>query len=286
MKRLLHSGSLDLEATLYSGQAFRWRPLPDGAHEGWIQNRPIRIRQRHGGLSWEGPSDLRPGALLDYFRLDPSHEEFLSTVPPDPFLAAAIRRFPGLRLLRQDPWELLVSFLISQNSNEAKIRRTIEALSRIAGQEIEWDGRLVHAFPSPAQIADLTESELRSTGMGYRAPFLAAAARLVQAGRLDPWELARRPYPEAFGRLLEVPGIGVKVADCILLYGCDHREAFPTDVWVKRFLRETYGRRGAALSHERVQNFARKRFGPQAGYAQHYLFHFRRAVGTLASSPS
>lgn len=284
--RLRPQEDLDLEATLYSGQAFRWVRAGNGGHEGWIDNQPALVRKTGSRLQWEAPNALRESRVRHYFRLDASHEEFLRSLPAEPYVKAAVGRFPGLRLLRQDPWEMLVSFLVSQNSNEAKIRRTVEALCRLASPPLEWRARSWHPFPSPSALAGLSEPQLRSTGLGYRAPFLWAAARLVLAGRLDPWSLGALPYAEAFRRLLAVPGIGVKVADCILLYGCDHRAAFPTDVWVKRFLRETYRRRGASLTHERVLAFAERRFGPQAGYAQHFLFHYRRAVGALRASPA
>jgi N-glycosylase/DNA lyase len=277
-------GPLDLEASLYSGQAFRWSPAGDGSHRGFIENRPCSILLDGARLIIRGPAE--PGAVSHYFRLDPSHDEFLADVTTDPGLRAAIARFPGLRLLRQDPWEMLVSFIISQNSNEAKIRKTIEGVCKIAGQPILQDGTILHAFPTAPALADLTEKELRSTGMGYRARYVQAAANEVAQGRLDPAALQRMPYDEAFQRLLALDGVGAKVADCILLYGCDHQSAFPSDVWVRRFVRETYLRRRKNPSHDQIRTFALRHFGIHAGYAQHYLFHYRRRVGALASKTS
>jgi len=279
-------GPLDVEATLYSGQAFRWRRGDQGWHDGFVRNHPVRIRKENDELRWRSARPMKPQHMAHYFRLDDSHDAFLRSAPRDPFLQTALARFPGLRLLRQDPWEIFISFIISQNSNEAKIRRTIEDLCRRAGPKATFDNQTLHAFPPPARLAALSEKELRATGMGYRAPFIHAAANLVATGTLEPHRWATRPYEDVFGELLEVPGIGEKVADCILLYGCDHRRAFPSDVWVRRFVKETYLRTRSRTSHSAIRDFAWRHFGEDAGYAQHYLFHYRRRVGALAASPS
>lgn len=278
-------GQLDLESTLYSGQAFRWQRGPDGSHHGLIENRPVRVWTRDGVLHAHGQRPV-PEQVQRYFRLDESHDEFLRQAVPDPGLRRALARFPGLRLLRQDPWEMLVSFIVSQNSNEAKIRRTIEALCRLCSDAIKDPDGAAHAFPAPAALASLSLAQLRSTGMGYRAPYVQAAAQEVASGRLEPHRLGTMPYGEAFDRLLRLDGVGPKVADCILLYGCDQRAAFPSDVWVRRFVRETYLRGPKNPSHERIRAFAWRHFGPQAGYAQHYLFHYRRVVGALDAKTS
>lgn len=279
-------GRLDLEATLYSGQAFRWRRTPDGRHRGFVANRPVEVGMADGRLECRGPEPPSPARLRSYFRLDATHDAFLRGAPPDPLLGNALRTFPGLRLLRQDPWETMVSFVISQNSHEAKIRATIEALCRAAGRPIAFDRQTLYRFPSAAALAALRAAALRGTGMGYRAPYVRGVARRVRDGALDPDGLAAAPYSDAFRRLLELPGIGEKVADCILLYGCGHLEAFPTDVWVRRLVHESYYRPRRRPSHERLRAFAWRKFGPSAGYAQHYLFHYRRARGRLAASPA
>jgi N-glycosylase/DNA lyase len=281
---LLHE-TLDLDATLYSGQAFRWRR--DGArHRGFIDNTPVILEAGADWLKWVAKTPIHEERIRHYFRLDTSHTEFLEQMPHDPFLSRAIRHFAGLRLLRQDPWEALISFIISQNSNEAKIRSSIERLAHIAGAAVDFAGERWRLFPAPAALASLTLADLRSTGLGYRAEYVREAARRVERGALAPHALSNLPYEEAFANVLALPGVGEKVADCVLLYGCDHLQAFPTDVWVRRFMQETYYRPRRRPSHERLQRVAWKRFGPMAGYAQHYLFHYRRAVGRLEASPS
>lgn len=284
LSSILLKGPLDLRSTLYSGQAFRWRN-EDHAHVGFVDNVPIRVWAEDGRLAWQAARPIAEQRLRHYFRLDKSHDEFVKQPPEDAFLANALGMFPGLRLLRQDPWETLVSFVISQNSNVKKIRSTIERLCELAGPMVEFEGTPFHAFPTPAAVAALDQATLRSTGMGYRAKYIQETATRVADGRLQPEALVRMPYLRAFETLLEVPGIGEKVADCVLLYGCDQLQAFPTDVWVRRFVHESYYRPRKAATHERLREFAWKRFGPTAGYAQHYLFHYRRIIGRLDANP-
>ncbi|HLE46954.1 MAG TPA: DNA glycosylase [Candidatus Thermoplasmatota archaeon] len=286
-RRLKVPGRLDLEATLYSGQAFRWVRHEAGWHQGFIRNEPVLVQARPGGiLAWRGHPRVGSEHVKHYFRLDESHDAFLAAAPSDPFLQTALARFPGLRLLRQDPWEILVSFIVSQNSNEAKIRRTIEAVCAAAGRPVPVEGSRLHRFPSPRRLAKMTEADLRATGMGYRAGYVRAAALGVARGSLRPATWIRRPYEDSFDELMGLHGVGEKVADCILLYGCDQLRAFPSDVWVRRFVQETYLPLPRRATYASIRDFAWRHFGADAGYAQHYLFHYRRRVGALAASPA
>lgn len=280
MRRIRFEGALDAGATLYSGQAFRWRPAGAGWHEGFVCGVPVRVRVHRDRLEADAARDCSERDLRHYFRLDGSHERFLREVRRDAVLDHALASVPGLRLLQQDPWEVFVSYIVSANSNVAKISRTLEALADRFGAERPPGQAGRNTFPGPEALARARESELRATGMGYRAPYLREAARLVARGDLDPGELSRWPYEEAHARLVGVPGVGPKVADCILLYGCGHMGAFPVDVWMARVLREHYLRRGP-LGSRRVAAWALGHFGPWAGYAQHYLFHYRRVHGPL-----
>lgn len=283
MRSLQLNEHLDLESTLLSGQAFRWRREPDGWYTGYIQNIPARVHRQGEALQWEGAPGLSAEAVRAYFALDGSHQAFQAGAPADPALRLALETFPGLHLLRQDPWEVFIAFILSQNSNVAKIARTIEALAHAVGSPLEFHGRPWHPFPTPTQLARLDDAALRATRMGYRAPHIAAAAQAVAEGRLNLERLSRCSYEDAKNVLLEVPGIGEKVADCILIYGCGHQDAFPNDVWISRVMRELYLPRGP-LTHRRVGEFARQHFAPYAGYAQHYLFHYRRVVGPFSDA--
>jgi N-glycosylase/DNA lyase len=269
---------LDLEATLHSGQAFRWRRLDDGGHEGFINNQPVCLWLSKGRL--EVDSSVPEAQVLAYLGSEPGAPK-APDAHGDAGLQAAVERFPGLRLLRQDPWEALIAFIISQNSNEAKIRATIEALCRLAAPDAI--DRPPH--PTPQELAAVDERRLRQTGMGYRAPYVLAAAKAVAEGALDPRRLPLIGHDAARSLLMDMPGIGPKVADCILLYGCGYEEAFPIDVWVRRLLAETYMPTALAEPYDTLRRFAWRRFGSTAGWAQHYLFHYRRRIGPLPATP-
>ena len=191
----------------------------------------------------------------------------------DRVLARVLPHTAGISLLSQDPWEVLISFIVSQNNNIPKIMRSIDGLARALGEPLE-DG--VSAFPSPERLAAARARTLAACALGYRAPYVRGAARLVADGRLDLAALARMDHAAAREMLLAVPGIGEKVGDCVLLFGLGHRAAFPIDVWVRRAVERLYfGGRPRRLRD--IQAFARERFGPLAGYAQQHLFAYARA---------
>lgn len=243
-------------------------------------NRRVQVRQGPSVLEWRGEPGLGEADLRHYFRLDGSHELFLAEVHQDAALGAAMEAYPGLRLLQQAAWEVFVAYILSQNSNIPKISATLEALAHLAGEAAPTPGEGRPRFPTPRGLAALSEAELRSTRMGYRAPLLAQAVQVVADGRMDLSQVARLSYAEAHARLVEIPGIGPKVADCIQLYGLGHMGAFPVDVWIERVLAESYFPR-ARWNYSTMGEWARRHWGPWAGYAQQYLFHYRRLVSTL-----
>ena len=179
----------------------------------------------------------------------------------DPVLAEAARYAPDIRILNQDPWEALCSFILSQCNNIGRIKGLVNRLSRTWGSPIIEGNR---AFPTPEALAQAGETELRKAGCGFRAPYVAAAARSAAEGKLD-WETLRRlPLDEARGELTKLPGVGPKVADCALLYGLHRLDAFPMDVWMKRAMKTLFPGKSPA------------EFGRCAGIAQQYIFHYSR----------
>ena len=177
-------------------------------------------------------------------------------------------------MLNQPPWEALIAFILSANNNVARIRTLVRALCAHCGQRV--DGGL-YAFPTPVRLADCTEPELRSLKVGYRAPFLIETARRVRDGfPLDT--LRYMPYEQAHRQLTTLPGVGDKVADCVLLFGCGHTEAFPVDVWVARLLRDWFHL--TCTSRPALAREARNRLGEHAGIMQQFLFHAAR-VGAM-----
>jgi N-glycosylase/DNA lyase len=267
----------DLAATLNSGQAFRWESR-DGGWEGIVAARWVRLTATARAITAQTaapPPDW--DWLARHLRLDDDLDAILATFPDDTPLRAAVAACRSLRLLRQDPWECLATFILSSTKRITHIRRIVATLCRRFGEPVPVPaGREPgFAFPTPARLAARTEAELRGCGMGFRAPYLLAAARRVAAGELDLALLHRRSLAEARAALTSLPGVGRKIADCVLLFACGFDAAFPVDVWVGKALRELYFPRRRPAPR-RLLAFTETHFGPYAGYAQQYLFHYRR----------
>jgi len=238
----------------------------------------VRLSNRDGALHAEtemAQTDWR--WLRHYLQIDLDLSRVLRTFPDDAPLRAAVAACPGLRLLRQDPWECLASFLLSSTKQIVQIRQVIAALAERFGDRVRTPAGMPPAFsfPSASRIAALCEADLRRCKMGFRAPHLLEAARSVAEGRLNLRQLASLPMAAARERLMQLHGVGPKIADCVLLFGCGFPQAFPVDVWVERALRELYFD-GRELSAQQLREFAASHFGPHAGYAQQYLFHHAR----------
>ena len=280
----------DLDATLGSGQSFRWEAR-QGAWEGMAGPRWVRLRQTGEGIeAWTaGPAgDWR--WLAEYLQTDVDLAAVLAAFPDDPPLRQAVAACRGLRLLRQDPWECLASFILSSTKQIAQIRVVVGRLCRRYGQRAPGlaPSEGGHAFPGPGRLAACNEAELRECGMGFRAAYLLGAARAVAEGALDLGGLGRLSVEEARQRLTECRGVGEKIANCALLFGWGFPTAFPVDVWVRRALTDLYFPRRAPPAR-RLREFALSHFGPQAGYAQQYLFEFmrrRRPETTAPRSPA
>lgn len=278
LRTILPAQDYDLESTLTSGQAFRWKAVNDG-WEGVIGGRWVRLRGVPGGIDAETAVPAEDwGWLVCYLQSDLDLGRVLASFPDDPPMRASVAACRGLRLLRQDPWECLASFILSSTKQIVQIRQIIGELCGRFGEPVTVPSGVagsVRAFPSASRLAVASEAELRSCRMGFRAPYLLEAARRVAGGELDLEELRGRDLPGARAALMELPGVGAKIADCVLLFAYGFPGAFPVDVWVQRALCELYfpKRRPAA---KRLRHFASTHFGPEAGYAQQYLFHYMR----------
>jgi N-glycosylase/DNA lyase len=283
----------DPEPTFRCGQAFRWREH-EGAWYGPYGNGSLRLLPVRGGyeVSALGCDPDRDG-LARFLGFGDDLSTIHRELSADPALAAALSFAPGLRLLRQDPWECLVGYLCSQWNNVPRIEGMLERLAVRWGEEHRWpDGPVVASLPPPDVLARVSEQELRSLGFGYRARYVLETARRIRDGEPDLAALRELEYSDALRILLSLPGVGRKVADCVLLFSLDQPGACPVDVWVRRVMLELYGdrilagggrgpepRNGAmsAGEYEAIAHFARERWGRRAGYAQQYLFHARRS---------
>jgi N-glycosylase/DNA lyase len=271
----------DLAATLTSGQAFRWRRL-GSAWIGVIGRRWVRLEAGPLSIAAETGEPVADWTWLSgYLQLELDLPAVLSTFPDDEPLRAAVVACRGLRLLRQDPWECLASFILSSNKQISQIRQIVSALCERYGEAVAVPEahEPSHAFPGPARLAEVSESELRACKMGFRAPFLLATARRIAGGQFELERLRSLPVEAARAELMTLLGVGRKIADCVLLFAYGHPQAFPVDVWVTKALRQLYfPRRRVRLP--RLHQFAATHFGPNAGYAQQYLFHYMRSLGS------
>lgn len=267
----------DLAATLDSGQAFRWKKI-DGGWNGVIENRWVRLRADEFAITAEA---AEPSAdwrwLTHYLQMEVDIAATVATFPDEPPMRAAIHACRGLRLLRQDPWECLASFILSSTKQIVQIRQIVALLCEQFGEAIPAAPQYApaFAFPSPARLARASEAELRACKMGFRAPYLLGTARAVAEGKIDLARLRELPVEVARGELETLPGVGRKIADCVLLFAYGFQSAFPVDVWVIKALQKLYFPRRRA-SAKRLRHFSETHFGANAGYAQQYLFHYMR----------
>jgi N-glycosylase/DNA lyase len=291
----------DLEHTLDSGQAFRWvrkgqwwyGVLPAGA---------VKVRQVEASLVCAAGSELiSPQSVHAYFRLDDDFERIYSRIMKDDHITEAIQRYYGLRLIQQDVWECLISFVIATNTNIPRIKLMISKLCERFGEKATFEGNEYALFPRPHSLADATPEELASCGLGYRARFVRSVAQKVSSGGVDLEELRLLDYERARDVLVErilgektLLGIGRKAADCVLLFSCGKDSSFPIDVWMARVLAKYYPRlfdkemadklsshvsnetRLSGGTYEKISASMREYFGEYAGYAQQYLFHDAR----------
>ena len=267
----------DLVATLACGQAFRWRSTELG-WEGVIGQRWVRLRAGEGDILAEAmasPGDWR--WVIDYLQADLNLASILATFPDDEPMRASVAACRGLRLLRQEPWECLASFILSSTKQIVQIQQIVELLCTRFGSPLATPpgARMTHAFPTAAQLAATSEADLRACKMGFRAPNLLAAARAVDAGELDLSAVGQGTVEQARERLMRQPGVGPKIANCVLLFAYGYQQAFPVDVWVMKALRQLYFPKRQPRP-DRLQRFVDTYFGPNAGYAQQYLFHYMR----------
>jgi N-glycosylase/DNA lyase len=260
----------NLAHTLDSGQFFRY-----SLHEGWYylvsRDKVFRVRQEGDRLEFDGCSAR---FVRHFFGLDVNYRAIAHALRHDDVIAFAMKKYPGLRLINQDPWECTVGFLCSQFSNIKKIKGNMECIAQKFGKQVVFKGRTFSTFPAPGDVDSL--ATLKKCAVGFRAKYIHGTNARVS----DAWfaKLRRLPYAQAKEKLMELPGIGVKVADCILLFSLGFTEAFPVDVWMERAVKETY-LKGRKLKLSEMGAWGRKRWGKLAGYAQQYLYHWRRLHG-------
>lgn len=252
----------DLDLTLECGQAFRWKKDENARHHGVAFGKVLDIRQTPQGLLLPGASAADFEQIWrGYFDLDRDYAAICGNFCTDTGLKTAVEQFPGIRILRQEPWEALCSFIISQNNNIPRIKGIISRLCETFGNPL---GQGDFTFPSAENMANLTIDDLAPLRAGFRGSYLIDAAQKVASGEVKLSGLDKAPLDDARCTLTQIKGVGTKVAECTLLYGCGRTDAFPVDVWVKRLMDEVY-----------PDGLPECANGTQ-GIAQQYLFHWRR----------
>lgn len=278
--------AFDLDFSLCCGQVFRWRKMA-GWWYGVVGDQIIKIRQCGDQLEFEGASEE---FVRHYFGLNDNLTQISQLINKDPIIQQALERFGGLRLVRQEPWACLIGFICSIQKNIPAIEQMLSKMAYKFGEKRVFDGKDFYLFPTVERLANASENGLRECGLGYRAKYVQGTARKICDEKIDLETLKNLSYLDARGVLLDFLGVGLKVADCVLLFSLEKTEAFPVDVWVKRVILKYYSdkfppelvkkmqSRNSLTNGEylKIGDFARGYFGKYAGYAQEYLFHYER----------
>ncbi|HEX3619062.1 MAG TPA: DNA glycosylase [Candidatus Udaeobacter sp.] len=283
----------NLAMTLDSGQVFHWEKA-GGGFVGTIGQYVVYAEQendvlkvRFGGTPkpTRSPRRIRPaadetrvlpGMIAHYFGLDHPLAEICESFPNDPVMNAARDFCCGLRIIRQPKWECLATFICSSMKQVAHIRQISAALRNRFGDQRKIGSRVMYTFPSPQRIARASESQLRECKLGYRAKNLRATAQLVSSGECDLESWSTLPDSDLRNNLCELPGVGAKIANCVMLFAYERLCAFPIDVWIERVLRRRYFPRRKKVTAQQLREFSEAYFGKHGGYAQQYLFHHAR----------
>ena len=253
------------------GQCFRWSPDGNGSYVGIAFGRAARVRAENGAIFISGTVEEFEEVWRAYFDLNRDYAAIRAALAADTYMDRAVRHGAGLRILRQDTWEALVSFILSQCNNIPRIRSIVEKFCALYGEPVAFEGQTVFAFPSAEKTAALTEADLAPIRCGFRAPSILEAARAVADGKVD-LEALRYTSPEkALTELKKLSRVGDKVARCVMLYGLQMLDTFPVDTWIGKALRDHY-----------PDGFDAAAFSPHTGIAQQYMFYETRCAGMSA----
>ena len=264
------------------GQCFRWNQEADGSYTGVFNNNVLNVTLKNGQIVFQGICDGNIQEIVtSYFDLDRDYrkiQESLSKI--DEPLKTSIQYGKGIRLLNQDLWETIISFIISANNNIPRIKGIIERLAKNYGNKIEWKDKIYYAFPTPQQLAKADIADLRALGLGFRDQRVYATTQMVLNKKVDLQNLSKETDSKKIREiLLTLPGVGPKVADCIMLFSTlKCLDVFPVDVWVRRVMNELYFQlpEEKNLKREQIEKLAYEKYGNLAGIAQQYLFYWKR----------
>ena len=267
--------TIDVENSINSGQVFLWKKNETNWYG--INGQDILQVDKNGKIN--SYQNLK----IDFFRKSDDIEKIIKSISKDKTVKMAVKKYQGLRILRQDPFQCLISFIVSSNSNIPKIKYCLENISKKFGKKTKFQNQEFFLFPKPEKLAKASISEITGCGVGYRAKFIKEAAKMMVSKKIDFEYLKKCNYQEAKESICQIPGVGNKVADCIMLFSLDKLEAVPLDRWIIRILEKYYLKKFEIATktvtekqynilHEKIVNH----FGPYAGYAQQFLFKMER----------
>lgn len=275
--------AFELKDIFDCGQCFRWNKENDDSYTGIWKNNVVNVKKENNNIIFTGVSDTEnfEAEINKYFDMDRDYEEIKEKLSKiDDNMKTSTEYGKGIRILNQELWETIISFIISANNNIPRIKGIIERLSKNYGKKIEWNGKEYYTFPTPEELKNVTVEEYRSLGLGFRDIRLYETTKMILDKEVDLEKLQNNPNTiEVREKLLSLSGVGPKVADCILLFSTLKRfEVFPIDVWVRRVMNDLYIKNEDEnkVSKKQIENLAKDKFGDLAGLAQQYLFYWRR----------
>ena len=280
--------SFNLKHIFECGQCFRWNKLEDNSYIGVIKDAVINVKEENGKFIFTGSTingNLKE-IIRYYFDLDTNYTEYkkiLSNI--DNYLKESIKFGSGIRILRQDLWECIISFIISANNNIPRIKKIIEKLSKEYGKKIEFNGNIYYFFPTPEELSKASVEDLRNLGLGFRDKRIYNTTKMIIENEVNLNSIKSMDDTEKMkNELLKLDGVGPKVADCILLFALKRIDVFPIDVWVRRVMNDLYihNINEEKVNKKELQKLAEDKFGSLQGIAQQYLFYWKREEGKSA----
>ena len=264
------------------GQCFRWNEMADGSYTGTFGRNVLNVKKENKEIRFKGLVDGNIEDICNkYFDLDRDYEKIKKDLSKiDNNMKTSINYGEGIRLLNQDLWETIISFIISANNNIPRIKGIIDRISKTYGEKIVWEGKEYYTFPTPKQLSKATIEDLRKLGLGFRDVRVYETTKIINAKKVDLEKLHKEENTQHVREiLLTLPGVGPKVADCILLFSTLKRlEVFPIDVWVRRVINELYikNENEEKVNKKEIEQLAKQQYGNLAGIAQQYLFYWKR----------
>ena len=267
--------SINIDNSINSGQVFLWEK--NGTDWYGINGQDILKINKNGVIK----SILN--SKTNFFRKNDNMQEIIKSISKDETVKKSVKQYEGLRIFKQDPFQCMISFIISSNSNIQKIKNSLEKISKKFGKKVKIQNKEFFLFPKPEKLANASIEEIKKCGVGYRAPFIKQASKMIVLKKINFKYLEKCDYQEAKKNICVIPGIGNKVADCILLFSLNKLEAFPLDTWMIKILEKYYSNqfnietktiteKQYQILHEKIVNY----FGPYCGYAQQFLFKMER----------